>query len=174
MIPFIWIAGAGALAIWSLFEGGDNVPPISVDDLDTDQINTAAFLDTIGRFESGGDYRVLVGGGQFSNFADHPGNLGWSGIARTDGRITTAAGKYQITKSTWNDLGGVGRYGDFSPASQDRAASDLIARRNASAAVESGDVAGAQSLLKNEWESLALRGSDEVLQAFLSFGGYPS
>lgn len=117
--------------------------------------NLAAFLALIRWAEAQGDYYALVGGGRFDNASDHPALTGeWQGIRRSDdGRLTTAAGGYQITRTTWNDLGGAGRYGDFSPAAQDAAAVDLLKRRGALAAVQQGNFAQAVALLRNEWEA---------------------
>ena len=88
-----------------------------------------AFLDTLamGNATSGQnywespDYNTIVGGKKFESFADHPRIFGT--------RDSTAAGRYQFTKSTWDDT--IGRYNranpnnpikDFSPENQDRAA----------------------------------------------------
>lgn len=88
-----------------------------------------ALLDTIaignpnkeGFWESP-DYNTIVGqGGKFESFADHPRVFGT--------RESTAAGRYQFTKTTWDDV--VTRFNkknpdspiaDFSPVNQDRAA----------------------------------------------------
>ena len=88
-----------------------------------------ALLDTIaignpskdGFWESP-DYNTIVGqGGKFESFADHPRIFGT--------RESTAAGRYQFTKTTWDDV--VKRYNkknpdspitDFSPVNQDLAA----------------------------------------------------
>lgn len=119
--------------------------------------NVMAFLALIRRAESRDNYRALVGGGEFNDFSDHPAITGeWPGIRRgDDGRLTTAAGAYQITRTTWNDLGGSGRYGDFLPQSQDQAAVDLIKRRGALTDIEAGNFDVAVSKLRNEWEAFA-------------------
>ena len=88
-----------------------------------------ALLDTIaignpnkeGFWESP-DYNTIVGqGGKFESFADHPRVFGT--------RESTAAGRYQFTKTTWDDV--VTRFNkknpdnpitDFSPVNQDKAA----------------------------------------------------
>ena len=88
-----------------------------------------AFLDTIamGNATSGGnywespDYNTIVGGKKFENYGDHPRVFGTPNC--------TAAGRYQFTKTTWDDV--VSRYNkanpndnikDFSPQNQDKAA----------------------------------------------------
>lgn len=85
-----------------------------------------ALLDTIAHGESP-DYNTIAGGTKFEGFADHPrtfGNLG-----------TTAAGRYQFVKATWDGV--VKEYNrinpdnpitDFSPENQDRAALYLAQR----------------------------------------------
>lgn len=86
-----------------------------------------ALLDTIavgsgkGNYWESGDYNTIVGGKKFSDFGDHPRQFGTS--------TSTAAGRYQFTKTTWDDV--TKKYNaknpdnpitDFSPKNQDRAA----------------------------------------------------
>lgn len=86
-------------------------------------------LNAIAKRESNGKYNIrytLSGGTEFTGYADHPRIF----EPTKDGQLSSAAGRYQFTASTWDDL--VNRYGretlpDFSPASQDRAAL-LLAR----------------------------------------------
>jgi muramidase (phage lysozyme) len=73
-----------------------------------------ALLDTIAGTESPG-YNVLNGGERFSSFADHPRRRGAGGT-------TTAAGRYQFVKGTWDRARNATGVPDFSPASQDKAA----------------------------------------------------
>ncbi len=75
-----------------------------------------AFLNAISDGESAGKYNVRYtpnGGAEFSDLSQHPGIMepGPHGPS-------SAAGRYQFTKSTWNRLGG----GEFSPENQDRMA----------------------------------------------------
>lgn len=81
-----------------------------------------ALLDTIAHGESP-NYNTIVDGESFSDFSDHPRQFG---KVHTD---STAAGRYQFTKTTWD--GTVSEYNkrypdnpitDFSPENQDRAA----------------------------------------------------
>jgi len=75
------------------------------------------------------DYNTIVGrGGKFSDFSDHPRVFGTA--------TSTAAGRYQFTKTTWDDV--VKKYNqknpdnpitDFSPLNQDRAALFLAEER---------------------------------------------
>ena len=120
-----------------------------------DAANLRAFLALIRQVESNNDYNALVMGGSFSDFSDHPALLGWDGVRLADGRLTTAAGAYQITRTTWKDLGGGDRYGSFDPAAQDAAAMDLLKRRGALNLVKAGQYDTAVARLTNEWEAFA-------------------
>jgi len=78
-----------------------------------------ALLNAIAGGESGGKYNVRYtprGGALFDLNGQHPG-IAEAGPAGP----STAAGRYQFTKSTWDRLGG----GDFSPENQDRKALQL-------------------------------------------------
>jgi len=79
-----------------------------------------AFLDTIAGPESKGAYNVRytpTGGATFNSFDRHP-NIAEPGPEGP----STAAGRYQITKSTWDPLAAKLGLNDFSPKSQDDAA----------------------------------------------------
>jgi muramidase (phage lysozyme) len=121
--------------------------------------NLIAFLAVIRAVEGGTDaydYDDLYGGGSFTNFYDHPYEMGtWAGVRLPNGKLTTAAGAYQITVTTWRDIGGKERFGSFDPAAQDAAALYLIERRGAKEAVQRGDFKRAISMLRNEWEAFA-------------------
>jgi muramidase (phage lysozyme) len=86
-----------------------------------------ALLNVIAMYESAGDYNVIVGKGKsipgtpgsFESYAEHPRVIGM----RTSAGPSTAAGRYQITASTWDSLRA--KYPDltdFSPRNQDKAA----------------------------------------------------
>jgi lysozyme len=126
-----------------------------------DERNLYAFLKLIRVAESQDNYNALVGGGDFTDYSDHPANLGWSGIRLGVG-LTTAAGAYQITSTTWDGGGwkplrsGVKQelgLTDFSPASQDAAAIALLQRRGAYDLVLAGDFESAIRKLTGEWEA---------------------
>lgn len=70
------------------------------------------------------------------------------------GLISTAAGKYQITKHTWEALQGALNLPDFGPASQDAAATLLIKQKGALDAVNGGRFADAIALCHGVWASL--------------------
>ena len=170
--PFI-LAALGMIGIAATgkalaSEGGN---PVKNDPILANQ-NLRAFMAVIRAGESNDNYRALVGGGEFSGVDDHPALTGeFSGITRADGRLTTAAGAYQITRTTWSSLGGVARYGDFDTAAQDTAALDLLRRRGALGAVIDGDIARAVELLRNEWEFLTQWDVSRVAMAFERAGG---
>lgn len=116
-----------------------------------------AFLDTIAYSEgtyngADGGYKVLVGGGIFQSYADHPEIY----VASAN---STAAGRYQIINTTWR--GKNGKPGvkqtlglkDFSPASQDKAAISLIEGRKALGLVDSGSFEAAVHRCRQEWAS---------------------
>lgn len=113
-----------------------------------------AFLDTIAYSEgtykgTDGGYKVLVGGGSFQSYTDHPRirvNLG-------GGLISTAAGKYQILDKTWDGCKKALGLPDFSPTSQDKAAIYLIKGRGALALVDSGSFEAAVHRCRQEWAS---------------------
>lgn len=133
--------------------------PVRFDDLSVNDMatnNLSAFLTVIRAIESNNNYNALVGGGSFSDFADHPAKLGWTGYRRPDGRLSTAAGAYQITKTTWDQIRSKLSLPDFSPASQDAAAVAITKfpwRANAFNDIVDGKFMTAISKLRNEWES---------------------
>lgn len=144
--------------------------------------NVIAFLATIRALEGGKDsydYDDLYGGGNFSSFVDHPYETGeWSGVRLPNKKLTTAAGAYQITVSTWRDIEGKKRFGSFDPAAQDAAAIYLLERRGAKDAVQRGNFKHAMLMLRTEWESFdkILKGEYPITyaqasQTFLNNGG---
>lgn len=145
--------------------------------------NVAAFLAAIATFESApGDegYAMLFrppaawlplagwdGATTFADFSDHPGNLGWSGVPLPaeqcqaaglgPGCKSYAAGRYQITRTTWNRLRrklGFAELPDFSPASQDRAAIELIDEKLALGLVQGGYFDDAIARVRAVWASM--------------------
>lgn len=139
--------------------------------------NVRAFLRVIRQGESSQNdaiaYRMIVGrvGAQFSDFSDHPRVFGTP--------TSTAAGAYQITKTTWDWVRGQMKLPDFSPASQDAAALGLIAYRGALIDVLRGDVEAAVKKLRKEWTSLpgaaennkAAGDMENAKRLFVAFGG---
>lgn len=120
--------------------------------------NLSALLATISHGEGTDQYpdpyAVVFGGGSFANFMDHPAITGeWMGTDY-NGRWTTAAGKYQITRSTWVALRRKITLPDFTPQSQDKAAIELIGEVGGLAALSRGDLAATLNLIRNIWASL--------------------
>lgn len=143
-----------------------------------EQKNVAAFLKTIRVSEgtSGDDgYSILVGGGHFYSYADHPRQLVY--LPKL-GINSSAAGAYQILRRTWDGVRAKLGLADFSPASQDRAAVELIRQRGALADVRAGRFAAAIEKCRKEWASLPGAGYGQrenslaTLQgAYLNAGG---
>jgi hypothetical protein len=111
--------------------------------------NIRQFLDFLGKAE-GADYNVIVGGKKFDDFSRHPNVVG----LRTKEGPSTAAGKYQIVKTTYDDIAPKLGIKDFSPQSQDKIAVALIERRGALSDVLAGDWKTAIDKLGKEWASL--------------------
>lgn len=86
--------------------------------------NQKNLLDTVADKEAK-DYNVIVGGGTFDDYSQHPNVVGMV----TAFGPSTAAGKYQITKSTWDKVSEKLGLKDFSPESQDQAALYLAQER---------------------------------------------
>jgi len=132
--------------------------------------NIAAMLETIAQAEGtagrGDPYRVCYAYAHtIASFADHPAITGeWRGERLSDsmcagaglgpGCVSTAAGKYQIIKPTWLSLKKKLGLPDFSPASQDAAAIELLRQRGALGPLERGDFVGAVKAARKEWASL--------------------
>lgn len=124
--------------------------------VDMTNSNLRAFLDmiavsegTYGRGDNG--YNILVGGGTFGSYMAHPRQRVW--IASI-GNYSTAAGRYQIIWPTWQGLQSKLGLTDFSPASQDAAAVELIREHGALSDVYAGNIASAISKCRTVWASL--------------------
>lgn len=141
--------------------------------------NVLAALDTISFAEgTHGDYSILFGGGRFEGFSDHPRIVVTAKLGGNEIR-SSAAGKYQILKRTWDDVAPKIGASDFSPYWQDRAAVYLIRRRGALPALVEGRFYEALDLMRKEWASLPGAGygqpekSREALaQVYANAGGY--
>lgn len=138
--------------------GQDQVPMDS-------QTKLTAFANTIGQFESNGDYNALVGGGSFSDMSDHPASpslpapAGWrlsSGHTNYYNPTynSSAAGKYQFIYGTWKRLQGKLGLPDFSPASQDAAVFQLLTELGVPAALDAENVTEALRRASSQWASL--------------------
>lgn len=142
----------------------------------TNNKNVAAFLAMLKKSEGTAGpngYRTLFGGSLFSGWADHPrvakqfrdkkGRLLW----------TSAAGAYQAmaisrlpsggsTKvNTWDRIQAKLGLPDFSPASQDAFAVELLRECGALALINAGDFPGAVNAARRIWASLPGAGYDQ-------------
>ena len=124
-------------------------------------IPAQSFLDAIASAEgTGGDYNIIVGGKKFEG-TQHPDIVGLV----TEAGPSTAAGKYQITKQTWDYL--QGKYPeltDFSPQNQDKAAY-LLAKerykintkgRDLDADLLAGNTTYLRSALQDTWRGIVI------------------
>lgn len=119
--------------------------------------NIAAFLMMIRAAEGTAGprgYQTMFGYRYFDSFADHPRQK--FAFKQTDGatNYTTAAGAYQFLETTWDDLRAKLGLPDFSPASQDAAAVQLIREKGALADVVAGRFEAAVRKLGGIWASL--------------------
>lgn len=157
------------------------------------QRNRAAFLMTIRKAEGTAGpngYSMLFGGGLFSGFADHPRQA--KQFTDKAGRRlwTSAAGAYQFMAvspiptggatrvNTWDRLAAKLDLPDFSPASQDLAAIELIDEAGALGDVEAGRFETAIGKVRRIWASLPgagysqhERSIDSLRVAFIDAGG---
>ena len=126
-----------------------------------------AFLALIRKFESGGRYDVLYGGGTFDSFDQHPNvRVPFNNPKTGKPDYSTAAGAYQINYPTWRDeiqpaLG----LTTFTPADQDAAAVWLLQRTGAYDAVLNGDINTALRRASSRWASLPYSTAQQNPQA---------
>jgi len=111
--------------------------------------NLSHYLDYLGKSE-GADYNTIVGGSTFDDFSKHPGIVG---VETKEGK-STAAGKYQITKTTYDTYAPKLGIKDFSKDSQDALAEAIIKDKGALQDIESGDWKAANEKLGSTWASL--------------------
>lgn len=139
--------------------------------------NVRAFLEAIARAEGTAGqpdpYRVCYAYRHtIQSFNDHPAQTGeWKGEKLPDhlckaaglspGCVSTAAGKYQITRPTWNKLKSRLGLRDFTPASQDAAAVELLRESGALEFAKQGMVADAVQSARRIWASLPGAGYEQ-------------
>ena len=111
--------------------------------------NVRKFLDFLAEAE-GANYNTIVGGKSFSDYSAHPNIIG----LRTKEGPSTAAGRYQITKTTYDDFARRLGITDFSPESQDKIALAIIQQQGAMDDVRQGKFKKAIEKLGNRWASL--------------------
>lgn len=146
--------------------------------------NLCALLDTIA-FSEGTDkpgqpskdrgYDVVVGGGLFSGYADHPRQL--ISLSKL-GIKSTAAGRYQLLSRYYDAYKKSLSLPDFSPLSQDKIAIQQIRERKALPLIEAGRFDEAIAAIRNIWASLPGAGYgqhehklDTLRQVYLKAGG---
>lgn len=113
----------------------------------------------------GSAYQIFYGGTRFYDLSDHPTITGELKPVRLSdtvcaasglgpGCVSSAAGAYQFIRPTWTRLRD--KYGipDFSPASQDEAATRLLDELGVIDLLRSGDVSGAIERASGTWASL--------------------
>lgn len=121
--------------------------------------NVAAFLDMLAVSEgtdiprqptNDGGYDVLVGGGLFTDYTDHPRKV----IRLSPTLSSSAAGRYQFIRGTWDEVDAALNLPDFGPESQDRACVFLLKRRKAYDLIVAGRFEEAIHACRKEWASL--------------------
>jgi muramidase (phage lysozyme) len=124
---------------------------VTVNDIPAEQAeaNIKNYLDGLGNAE-GANYDTIVGGKKFTDYSKHPGVVG---ITTKEGP-STAAGKYQITKTTYDYYAPKLGIKDFSPESQDKIARAILKDKNAENDIIKGDFDAAHSKLGSTWASL--------------------
>lgn len=128
--------------------------------------NVAAFLSAIAHGEgvdqAPDPFRVCFGFKHtIVSFDDHPAITGeWTGEPLDflgpayHGLVSTAAGRYQITKHTWANLKAKLKLQTFEPSCQDEAAVQLLKECGAFAMIQSGEFESAIAAASKIWASL--------------------
>lgn len=146
--------------------------------------NVCAFLDMIA-YSEGTDngrqrtnhngYDVLVGGGLFTGYADHPRKL--VELPKL-GIKSTAAGRYQLLSRYYDAYKKQLGLKDFSPLSQDLIAIQQIRERRALPLIQVGQFEQAVRQVRNIWASLPGAGYGQheqkianLLAAYRNAGG---
>ena len=113
--------------------------------------NVQGFLSGINKHEGYPAENETVGYQQFKDLSDHP-NIS---VKFNSGSATsTAAGKYQIIKSTWEDQKKKQNLKDFSEENQKLAAIGLLDESGALDAIKNGDTEKAIQLAGKHWAGL--------------------
>lgn len=115
--------------------------------------NVRKFLGIIAKAE-GANYDTLFGGGRFNDLSQHPNMR--KEFTQTDGRrnVSSAAGRYQFLKPTWDGLQRQLGLSDFSPRNQDIAATALLKQAGALDDVLKGNFEAAVNKTGRIWASL--------------------
>lgn len=146
--------------------------------------NVLAFLDMLAWSEGTDNgkqptmdqgYDVIVGGGLFRCYSDHPRRL----VELPKLRIkSTAAGRYQLLARYFDAYRKQLKLGDFSPASQDLIALQQIREQRALDDIKAGRILEAIMKCRNIWASLPGAGYgqhehklDDLVAHYLAAGG---
>lgn len=134
-----------------------------------------AFLDTISYSEgtTANGYHTLFGGGYQADLSKHPQKTFWF-TDKTGKRLpTSAAGRYQFLWTTWSTeiIPALGRR-DFSPHTQDLAATYLLQITGALARLYANDFAGAVSAARRRWASFPGAGHNQSEQKLSTLQNY--
>ena len=99
-------------------------------------------------------YNTIFGNERFNNLSAHPNVR--KQFRQTDGKmnVTSAAGRYQFLKDTWDDQARRYKLKDFSPQSQDIAAIGLLIQNGALPYILKGDYQTAMKKSGGTWASL--------------------
>lgn len=175
-------AGAGQgwtdqLAEWAANDADGQQRAQEMNTIVNSDSNVRAILEAIARAEGTAQradpYRVVFGYRvTINDLSDHPAVTGeWKGEPLPDnqckaagfgpGCVSTAAGKYQITRTTWRKLKPRLNLRDFSPASQDAAAVELLRETGALELIQSGQFDQAVKAARRIWASLPGSGYEQ-------------
>ena len=151
---------------------GGNGSPVPSNDPDA---NVDALLSALLLAESAGDFGALVGGGSTSDLSHHPAFTDASNTTRSawrGWRNSHAAGGWQFQPQTWIECAASIGAQDFEPANQKAGAIYLLQRRGALADVRAGDLPAALYKLRNEWQSIPVRGNAWFTAQYADNGGF--
>lgn len=145
--------------------------------------NVVAFLDMLAWSEgtstikaSDDGYNVIVGGGLFNSYADHPRQP----VSLPRYKISsTAAGRYQLLARYWDAYRkSLNLVGGFTPENQDRVALQQIRERRALDDIKAGRIGVAIEKCRNIWASLPGAGYqqhehklEDLLAHYVAAGG---
>lgn len=124
--------------------------------------NLQKFLNLIGWAE-GADYNIGFGGRVINDLSWHPYA---QRQFRYGNSTTSAAGKYQFQRGTWDNDAGILGLQNFSPQSQDIAAVYEIDKAGALNDVLQGNVVSAVSKTQNIWQSFITRPLQSIVNKF--------
>jgi len=152
----------------------------------------AGVLNAIAGPESNNAYNVMFSPGAlryFSNFSAHPNSPATINFGEYEGQPSSAAGKYMILKSTWDEAVAEMRKAgiiitDFSPASQDRVAWHIAQRYYARvtgldlstilSSQNPAEIANVKRHLEKKWPGLKKVTDQEFFDSIANASGTPS